>query len=255
MKRVISVAAVLFLTLFCLCGCEEETKLSATKEFYVNDFANVISDSDERELLSKAVTLQEATTAQVVVLTVDDLNGDEPWHFATEISNEWGIGDEEKDNGILVLLSVGDREVFVAVGEGLEGNLPDSKTGRIIDVYGLEKLRQDDFSGGIKDITNAVINEVYIAYSLETPEGYVPIESIKAEEDVSPSQVIVSWLILIVIVVLFSLLTRRHGGLLFMPIGFGGFRGGRFGGGSSGGFGGFRGGGGSFGGGGAGRGF
>ena len=80
MKKVLIIAATFCLFLSLLCGCaKEEGFMQATKEFYVNDFANVISDSDEAEMLSNALQLEKATTAQVVVVTVEDLNGVEAW--------------------------------------------------------------------------------------------------------------------------------------------------------------------------------
>lgn len=255
MKRLISIAAVL-LVLFALCGCEEKDKYpEPTDNFYVNDFADVMTDSDEGEFLSRAVALEKATTAQVVIATVEDLGGDEPYEYATELGRQWGVGNDETDNGVLILFARDDREIFIAVGYGLEGALPDSKTGRIIDVYGLEDLRNDNFSKGILSIGKALINEVYIEYGLQPEEGYVNIDNIQ-EEIIDPAKVGVSWAVLIIILIILMLLSRRRGGIIFFPMfhGGGGFHGGGFhGGGFSGG--GFSGGGGSFGGGGAGRGF
>ena len=262
MKRILKIAVILLALLLCLCGCEEEGFPSPTEYFYVNDFAEVISDSDEANMVSKAAALAEATTAQVVVITVDDLDGKEAWEYAYEIGREWGVGDKEKDNGVVILLSVGDREIEIAVGYGLEGAIPDSKAGRIIDVYGLEYFKQDKFADGLIAVTDAVINEVYIEYGLEPAAGYVNIDNVTTEDSLSGSggKVAISWLILIVLIIALSFFGRRGGGGGFFPLIFmsrgGGFRGGHggFGGGfGSGGFGGFSGGGGSFGGGGAGR--
>ena len=264
MKRIFKIALILLALLLCLCGCEEEGYPSPTEYFYVNDFAGVISDSDEANMVSKAAALAEATTAQVVVVTVDDLDGKEAWEYAYELGREWGVGDKEKDNGVVILLSVGDREIEIAIGYGLEGAIPDSKAGRIIDVYGLEYFKQDKFAEGLIAVADAVINEVYIEYGLEPAAGYVNIDNITSDDSLSKSggKVAVSWLILVVLIIALSFFGRRGGGGGFFPIffmgtgfrgGHGGFGGGGFG--SSGGFGGFKGGGGSFGGGGAGRGF
>lgn len=245
-----------------LCGCEaKEEKLQPTESFYVNDFANVIDYDDENEILSKSVALNSSTTAQVVVVTVNSLGGTEPAEFALNLGRDWGVGDQEKNNGIVILLSLEEREIYIAVGYGLEGALPDSKTGRIIDRYGLSYLKNDNFSDGLLSISNAIINEVYIEYGLEPEEGYVSIDSITQDflYESEPAKVTVSWVILIILLIIFFTFNRRGGGPFF----FFGFPG-SFGGGShysggfsgrSGGFGGFSGGGGSFGGGGAGRGF
>lgn len=250
MKRVLSIAVVV-LMLFCLTGCMEEEALKPTDEFYVNDFADVISDGDESKILSQAVALNEKTTAQVVVVTVEELGGEEAWQYALDLGREWGVGDKEADNGIVILLSESDRQIEIAVGYGLEGAIPDSKAGRIIDVYGLEYLKQDEFSKGITSIAEAVINEVYIEYG-ETPEGYTSIDNIKETDDVAENSgsVALFWVILIVAVLGIAFVPSRGRGFIWL----GGSGGSSFG--SKGGFGGgFKGGGGSFGGGGAGRGF
>lgn len=259
-KRIFSIAAVLCLVLAVLCGCDgEEGYPKATERFFVNDFADVLTSGDEDTMYNMAVSLNNSTTAQVVVVTVESLDGEEPYQYALELGKEWGVGTEENNNGIVILLSEGDREIYIAVGYGLEGALPDSKTGRIIDVYGLEYLRRDEFSKGITAIQNAIVNEVYIEYGMEPQDGYVDIDHISNNTVTGEeaTEVAVSWVAMLIIVVVVMILSRRgnrgfiwFGGPPFM--GGGGFGGSS---GSSGGFSGFRGGGGSFGGGGAGRGF
>ena len=256
MKRLLSIAVALALIILCFCGCSEtEDGLPKPNEnFYVNDFAGVISEADQSEMLSRSVALAEKTTAQVVVVTVKSLDGKEAYEYALELGREWGVGDEEKDNGIVILLATQEREIYIAVGYGLEGALPDSKTGRIIDVYGIEYLKNDDFSKGLLNISKAVVNEVYLEYGLETEEGYTDIDRIYTndEEETSSWKVLVSWIVLMVLLSLLSVFLRRRGINFFFFGGPGSFGGGSFGGGSFRG-GGFSGGGGSFGGGGAGR--
>lgn len=258
MKKLISLVAALFL-LFSLSGCSEAEAgyPKPTDKFFVNDFANVIDDSAETEFYAKAAALDKKTTAQVVLVTVQNLNGKEPSQYALELGREWGVGSKESNNGIVVLLATEDREIYISVGYGLEGALPDSKTGRIIDVYGLEKLKENDFSDGIIAIGNALINEVYIEYGLPPEQDYVNINNVSSSEEESPWKVIISWIIMIIILLVLSLFSRRRGGggFFFFPGYFGGFHSGRGSFGGGGGFGGFKGGGGSFGGGGAGRGF
>jgi uncharacterized protein len=261
MKRILSIAVIILAFLLCLCGCgNEETFPKPTERFYVGDFADIISDSEEANMVEKAAALAEATTAQVVVVTVESLNGYEISDYALEIGREWGVGDKEADNGIVILLSTGEREVYVAVGYGLEGALPDSKTGRIIDVYGIDYFKQDNFSQGLIAVADAVINEVYIEYGMAPESGYVSIDNVTTEESLSESggSVIISWFILLIIIFVLSFFGRGRIPFIWFggPGSFGGgYRSGGFGSGGGSSFGGFRGGGGSFGGGGAGRGF
>lgn len=262
--RVAALSLVAF-TVLSLASCGKQSREQypqPTDKFFVNDFADVMTEEDINTLYTNGAALDKATTAQAVVVTVDSLNGKEPVDYALELGREWGVGDEEKDNGVVILLSEGDREIYIAVGYGLEGALPDSKTGRIIDNYGISYFSDDNFSAGLVNIYNAIVNEIYIEYGMQPSENYIPADLLPdTQDDVeSLGTVVISWLVLMVLVVVYVLIFGRRGGLFifgsprFFTGGFnhrGGFgSGGSFG---SGGFGGFRGGGGSFGGGGAGR--
>lgn len=262
-KKVLLAAVIAALSLcFSLffCGCEAEDKYpSPTKEKYVNDFADVLKDADEKEMLNRGKDLEDKTTAQITVITVEDTNGEEIADYALNIGREWGIGQEGEDNGIVIVLSVDDRELYVAIGYGLEGALPDSKVGRLEDTYAIPYLSEDNFSKGITELYKALINEVFIEYGIEVEEGYTPadqLSEVETEEGVSPFKIIISWVILIALVMIYIFVFRKRGIVIFGSP-FGGFRGGGFhGGGFGGSGGGFNGGsfgGGSFGGGGAGR--
>lgn len=238
---VIAVAAVLTVSVFA-----SKKYPDPTSRFFVDDFANAIRQSDEDEIYSRAAALQEKTTAQVVTVTVETLNGEAPADYALNLGRQWGVGQKGKDNGVVILLSTKERQIYIAVGGGLEGALPDSKTGRIIDDYGLSYLKENNFSKGLLEISRAVINEVYIEYGEKPEDGYTPIEDAQ-DDDSYVTKVAVSWVLLIALVVIYLMIFGRRRIRFFW---FGGPpTGGGFGGG------GFSGGGGSFGGGGAGRGF
>lgn len=262
-KIIIFIAAALAACLLTLPAAAANKYPEPDSRFFVNDFADVIDSAAEDEIYSRAVALQEKTTAQVVVVTVKTLDGEEPSDYALGLGRQWGIGQKGEDNGVVILLSKTERQIYIAVGYGLEGALPDSKTGRIIDVYGLDYLREDDFSTGLLEIFKAIVNEVYIEYGEEPDAGYTEIDEIDGEDlDGYGAKIAVSWLILIAVVVLYVLIFgRRRRGFFWFGGPPGGFGGGGFSGGSGGfsgggfGSGGFSGGGGSFGGGGAGRGF
>ncbi len=262
------IAAVLLLCFIAgiLCGCSEEA-LQPTDEFFVNDFANVLDDSDHRQIFEQGVKLQEDTTAQVVLVTVEDLDGEEIENFSYDLANDWGIGaNSEVDNGVLLLLSVSDRMVRIEVGSGLDAHLNTLVTDDILDIYGVPFFKEDKFSDGLSAVYNAIVNEVYIASGVTPPDSaYVPIDEKKEQleqsknEELSAVGAFSVIVIIIVIVFIAVIFARPHsggsgggfrGGGFYG--GFGGFRGGS-GGGFSGG--GFSGGGGGFSGGGSSRGF
>ena len=219
---------------------------SPTNSFFVNDFANVISDNDEAEILSKGAALYKATGAQVVVVTVDSLEGMAVNDYALELGNKWGVGQHKKDTGIVLLLSVGDRQTTIQVGYGLESAVNDAKAGRILDTYAIPYFKVDEFSTGLKGAYGALINEVYTEFNLteNIDEKYTAYTD---EEEHSPISIIGAVILLVIAVILFI----RNPRLFLYLMAFSG-RGGRGGGRGSGG--GFSGGGGRFGGGGASRG-
>lgn len=257
-KKYTALVIALLITLS-LCGCGEKKKEypEHAKEFYVNDFADIMTQEDEKTVYSQGIALQEKTKAQAVVITIENLDDKPIEEYALEIGREWGVGDGEKDNGIVVLLSKSDSEIYIAVGEGLEGALPDSKVGRIIDTYAMPHLSSKKYSPALKDVYKSIVNEVYIEYNIEIDEDYTPMADIpvtQQEAAVDGTKILISWIVLVVLVAVYVLVFGRRGLFIFgAPRFFGGFHfhgGGSFGGGS---FGGFKGGGGSFGGGGAGR--
>ena len=244
-----------------------------TDEFFVNDFADVIDDEVENELQSIGASLYKQTSAQVVVVTVDSLDGFDVDEYALELGREWGVGSEDSDNGVVLLMSVSDRQVTIQVGYGLEGCLPDGKTGRILDTYAIPYLRNDDFSTGLEDAYKAIVNVVCVEYGVELDN--LNIDNYNDEYytfEMSSDEVIGMAILIFIVVSIFVLIVFKfngggssHGGGTYYGGhtyrgGFGSvgsFRGGGFSGGGSfrGGGGGFRGGGGSFGGGGSSRGF
>lgn len=263
-NKILRVAALLVITslvvVLSACGKEAREQFPIpTDKFFVNDFAEILTTADADTIYTKGVALQDATTAQAVVVTVESLDDQPIEDYALEIGREWGVGAKDKDNGVVILLSESDREVYIAVGYGLEGALPDSKTGRIIDTYGISYFSSDNFSAGLASVYDAIVNEIYIEYGMQPSENYIPVELLpETQNDTSSAgEVIISWIILIVLLLIYMGVFGRHGGLFIFgaPRFFGGnnhYNGRGFGG-SSGGFGGFSGGGGSFGGGGAGR--
>ncbi len=230
------------------------------KLFYVSDYAKVLSNDTQRFVVEHSAALQEQTGAQIVVATIEDLGGRDVADYALELLRTWGVG-SEKDNGVLILISTGDRQIRVEVGYGLEGALNDSKVGRLLDTCAIPSLRNDDYNTGVYQLYNAVLAEVYREYRMEVPESVKSLEDYASEnEEDEVSSLVVVAVLLFLIGMLAPLISKHNGGNgtgtrgggFYGPFYGGGFRGG---GSSGGGFGGFRGGGGSGGGGGASRGF
>lgn len=212
---------------------------------YVYDYENVLDDDVEQQMTQVLQQLENSTTNEVVIMTVDTIDGLRPYEFGTQVIREWGIGQKEQNNGMLIFATTeqgkGKNDVWISVGQGLEGDYPDGKVGRMIDTYMKPYLDQGDYTSAFANIINVLYEEM----GGESSDAPLPTED-------GGGGFSIGFLILILI-------------LYFIFSGFGGGGGGRrgprryyvggfgggFGGGSSGGFGGFGGGGSA--GGGAGR--
>jgi len=261
----------------------------ATNEFYVADYANLLSQDTKDFIVG--VNLQyekQIEKPQIVVLTTNGTEGQDIQSYATHVFEKWKIGNNEYDNGVLILLDLDERRIEIEVGYGLEGALNDAKVGRILD-DNLISLSQDDFDYGIKGIFYGISSEINQEYNyqgiLDSYQGiFYGISSeinqeynyqgiLDSYQDVAPSPQVSSRsnniIQLILLIILLIIIFSGGGPRMFFggrgryrgPRGPGGFGGpGSFGGpggfgGGSGGFGGSSGGGGRSGGGGAGRGF
>jgi uncharacterized protein len=249
---ILSIFILLFLTPTAFAAVD----IKPTADFYVNDYANVLSDATKQLIMQSSVELQSKTGAQIVVVTVKSLDKNVLETYTLNILRSWGIGDKQKNNGVLLFLSVSDRKSRIEVGYGLEGALNDAKTGRIQDDYMLPYYSQNKFDDGLKNGYLAVLQEVEKEYNV-TLTGSVP-DAAATTQNTNPINPIFK-IIAVVFVVLFFLFDWivLHGTVtrtLFMMLILFGRRGGGGGFGGGGG-GGFSGGGGSGGGGGSSRGF
>jgi len=94
-----------------------------------------------------------------------------------------GIGDKSKDNGVLLLVSTGDREIRIEVGDGLQGRITDGKTGRILDNYVVPYLKNDDWDNGIKNGFNAILEEVCAEYDITVDGAIASVEQIDSTDE------------------------------------------------------------------------
>ena len=130
-----------------------------TDEFYVNDFANLFTEADKQVMMENAVELaEEYDGIQVVVSTVNSLNGNQIEQYAYSMYEEYGIGKDSM--GILILLSVEDRQVRIETGKTMQAYITDSKSGQLLDNYGMQYFRDDRFAEGLKSVQEAVIAEI-----------------------------------------------------------------------------------------------
>lgn len=99
----------------------------------VIDQANIFSNADQKKLRSILYSVQRNNGPQIQVLTVKSLQGLTIEDFSIEVVDKWQLGDKERDDGLLLLVSTGNKKVRIEVGDGLEGDMTDYRSGEIID--------------------------------------------------------------------------------------------------------------------------
>jgi uncharacterized protein len=229
----------------------------------VVDAANLLSPQDEAELTQKLEGLETASSRQLVIATVPDLQGNAIEDYGYKLGRAWGIGQDEANNGTILLVAPTERKVRIEVGYGLEPILTDALSALIIHNQILPRFRENDYPGGIKAGADAIIQQ------LQAPPEQAEQRALEAQQQQATASEggggsifpLIFWGIVLLFIILPMLRGkrgRRHrrgrGGVFIWGPGMGGFGGGSSGGGfggGGGGFGGFSGGGGSFGGGGA----
>ncbi len=234
----------------------------------VNDYTGFLSDTERKNLEQKLVAFDRETSTQIAVVIVESFKGYDKADYAVQLARKWGIGQEGKNNGILILIkpktSDSKGDVFIATGYGLEGVVPDAIAKRIVENEMLPAFRNGNYSEGIN-------NSVDILMDLTRGEFTAEEYNQRTENTENAVPDIIVFVIFVIFIIIFSIIGKVRAArqysighnipfwlALMMLSGsrnthrgsFGDFSSGSGGFGSGGGFGGF--GGGSFGGGGAG---
>ncbi len=148
---------LLVISVFAVRAEHPDTLKPASPPRLVNDFAGALWSSSVQYLENKLVLFDKATSNQIAIITVHSLNGYAIADYAHQVANRWGIGNKEKDNGVLLLVAVDDQEVYIAVGNGLEGVITDALCGRIIRNEIVPAFKEGNFYEGLDKGTDALI--------------------------------------------------------------------------------------------------
>ncbi|MGX3065685.1 TPM domain-containing protein [Ursidibacter arcticus] len=226
---------------------------------YVSDYTQTLTQQDRQTLENALIDYASKTSSQIAVVIVPNTNGEAVSSYSHNLFNQWGIGRQKENNGVLLLIAKDDRKLFIATGRGLEAALPDAIASSIIRNDITPYFKQNLYAQGIAKGLSSII--------AATQGEYAPVVEEETQHLFGLDDEQIFFIIAITIFILFQFIgrggnryispstadriirtTRASGGFGSGRGGFGGgFGGGGFGGGSGGGFGG-----GSSGGGGAG---
>lgn len=221
---------------------------------YINDYVGLMDEATKENIVSIGKELEDKTGAQSVIVIVDTIGNDTIAKYANKLFRTWGLGQEDKDNGLLILLAIDDRSYRVEVGRGLEGVIPDLLSNRVMENLATPYFQNNDYSSGLLNSYSKFADLIAEEYNvtleksttLDIPNTqYTHNSSLIGRVIPNISSFFILGIILLDFIFNGGRITRTILQLLFIsgrgPRGGGG-RGGFGGGGSSGGFGGFGGG-------------
>lgn len=126
-------------------------------ETSVYDYANILSKGQASYLGQKLIKYADTTSTQIVIVAVKTLNGDDISLTATNWGHKWEVGQENKDNGIFILVASEDRKIDISTGYGIEYRLTDLMTERILNRVILPEFKQGDYFSGLDKGTDAIM--------------------------------------------------------------------------------------------------
>lgn len=249
MKHIFSIFLIGFLLGIFIPSLAQD--IPAKPNGYVLDASSVLKPEERESLEQKLRGYADSTSTQFAIVLIPTTGSRDPYDFALEIGKTWGVGQQGKNNGVVVLVAVEDRKIRIVTGRGIEDVLPDAVCKRIINRILKPSLKAGDYYGGLDAATTEMMQRASGQFKADPDEesGGIP-------------PVLIIFLIFVIISIIKAIRnrgggsgpgSRGGGGMFFPPVFFGGGDYGRGSGGGGGGgfdFGGF--GGGDFGGGGAG---
>lgn len=189
---------------------------------WVHDEAGILSAAAEAELSAILQAERDSTSNQIAILIIKSLEGSVMEEYSLRVAEAWGLGKKGKDNGVLFIIAMEEREMRIEVGSGLEGALTDLMASRINRNEVIPHFRQGNYDAGVIAGTKAIIQTIKGEYKNEEPV----VRKTKRLRKNSPYTTI----IVLIIIIIFAISRRRGGG------GRGGYwSGGGFGGGFGGG--------------------
>ena len=136
----------------------------------VNDLAGVLSPDEERRLEQQLVAYDDSTSNQIAIVTVKTLNDYPIEEYALKILRDWGVGNKNTNNGIVILAAIDDRKLRIEVGYGLEGAIPDITANHIIQQDLAPNFRSGDYYQGFSQAASSIIKAAAGEY--KAPQNY-----------------------------------------------------------------------------------
>jgi uncharacterized protein len=147
---------ILFCSLAFVTGFSQQVPARPNPPRLVNDFANVLSPEQVDILERKLVALDDSTSNQIAVVLVKTLDGNAIEEYSVKLFREWGIGNKKNNNGVLIVASMDDHKIWITVGYGLEGAIPDAMASSIYRNEMVPEFKAGNYYRGIDNAIDAL---------------------------------------------------------------------------------------------------
>ena len=184
-KWLIGFMAAIYMLIGAVAWAQPQILPAPTGSVYVQDYAGVLSGETKTKINRLGSKIAKQTKAQVVVVTLTSLEGRAIQDYSLDLLRQWQIGDRSLNNGVLLLVSVGDKASRIEVGYGLEGTINDAKAGRIQDEYLIPYFERGEYDQGIWSTYKAIMREVSSEYGLASPQDNKAITKEKSADSQS----------------------------------------------------------------------
>lgn len=155
-----------------ICTVSAFALVEKTEDFYVADYAQVLSEETKNKIISQNELLYEQTGGQIVVVTVRYLEeGYYADEYAVKLFNDWGVGDAEKNNGILLLLVTEEGKGWLTQGSGIKDDLTNDKIDDMMEDYFWKKFDSGDFDGAVDKLFSKLIDWYEDTYNFRLSNG------------------------------------------------------------------------------------
>ena len=148
---------IFFLLLLNLCGAFIHAQDVPRSVGFVNDFANVLSGKEASLLEQKIIRFNKETTAEIAVVTVHSTQPYTIEEYTLKLANEWGVGNKEKNNGVVILAAINDRRMRIGTGTGIEQILTSEQCSTIIAKQLRPHFRNAKYYKGFDEAIDEVI--------------------------------------------------------------------------------------------------
>jgi uncharacterized protein len=147
-------------------GCSTTAVKFPEPRGYINDHAGVMKRSDVQKLNAVITELKQKTGAELAFLILQTVKPSDIDSYINELIDRWPVGDAKKNNGVLVVVAIEDRQWAVRTGYGLEGDLPDSKVGQMGQDHLSALFKQQKYSKGVVNFSTAILEVIARKYDV-----------------------------------------------------------------------------------------